>query len=80
MGAARNAVPDIRIIGGHGSDDEIAAVVAVLGAVLAARRGPGPAPSRHRARRAQVTCTAVRTRLLPSRCAEVHPSDSNSIG
>ncbi|MBW0116207.1 acyl-CoA carboxylase subunit epsilon [Pseudonocardia abyssalis] len=55
-------VPDIRIVAGHPSDEELAAVVAVLGTLLAARSAPAPTPPRHRARRARVTCTAVRRR------------------
>ncbi|GAA3229534.1 hypothetical protein GCM10017691_21680 [Pseudonocardia petroleophila] len=62
MGAAPTPPPDIRIVAGHPTDDELAAVVAVLGALLAARAVPPPTPPRHRARRTRVTCTAVRRR------------------
>lgn len=60
--------PDLQITGGNPTDDELAAVVAVLGAVLAARRAAVPPPvPRRRARYGRVTCTAARRRQLAHR-------------
>lgn len=54
---------DVKIVAGNPTNEELAAVVVVMGALLAGRAAPQPAPPRHRVPRGRVTCTAVRRRL-----------------